>query len=58
MATALGRQILTRYYEGSATVAHLDQAKLRNWITTDEYDRAIAGLPPEGYIPSPQGTTA
>lgn len=53
MATALGQQILVRYYEGSATVAHLDQAKLRGWITTEEYDRAIAGLPPAGYVAQP-----
>ena len=57
MATTLGLQILARYYAGTATVAHLDQALLREWITQDEYDRAIAGLPPEGYIPLPKFAT-
>lgn len=53
MATALGQQILTRYYEGTATVAHLDQCLLRKWINRDEYDRALAGLEPENYVPQP-----
>ena len=53
MATTLGLQILARYYAGTATVAHLDQALLREWITQDEYDRAIAGLPPENQPPMP-----
>lgn len=53
MATALGMNILRRYYEGTATLAQLDQSLLRKWINQAEYDRAVAGLEPEGYYPSP-----
>lgn len=53
MANPMGFLILTRYYEGDATVLHLDQALLRKWINQAEYDLAVAGLPPEGYVPTP-----
>jgi hypothetical protein len=51
MATALGNNVLRRFYEGTATVAQLDQALLRKWISQDEYNLAIAGEPPVGYVP-------
>jgi hypothetical protein len=54
MATALGFRLLCRYYEGTATVAQLDTAKTKNWINQAEYDLALTGEPPVGYVPTPE----
>lgn len=50
MATATGYRYLCRYYEGTATVAHLDMCLTKGFISQAEYDRALTGEPPEGYI--------
>lgn len=53
MATALGFRYLCRFYEGSTTLAMLDFCLLRGYITPTEYDRALTGEPPIGYVPTP-----
>lgn len=58
MANIVGRTYLTRYYEADEAervtlVERLDYCLARKYISVLEYDRAIAGLPPEGYIPPP-----
>lgn len=58
MATALGFRYLCRFYEGTTTLAMLDFCLMRSYITPAEYDRAIEGLPPVGYIPTPTAKAA
>lgn len=53
MATALGQRYLVRYYEGTTTLAMLDFCLMRGYITPAEYDRALSGEPPIGYVPTP-----
>lgn len=58
MATALGFRYLCRFYEGTTTVAMLDYCLSRNMITATEYERALTGEPPIGYVPTPTAMTA
>lgn len=51
MANLYGFRILVAYYEGRADEAALDRALFKGWISQPEYDRALTGLPPEGYVP-------
>lgn len=53
MATALGFRYLCRFYEGTTTLAMLDFCLGRSYITPTEYDRALTGEPPIGYVPTP-----
>lgn len=58
MANIVGRNYLTRYYEAdeagrAVLIERLDYCLTKKYISPLEYDRAIAGLPPEGYVPSP-----
>lgn len=50
MANSYGYRILVAYYEGRATESNLDAALAKGWITIDEHERALLGLPPEGYV--------
>lgn len=50
MANVYGFRILVAYYEGRATEAHLDRALQVGWINQPEYDRALTGEPPIGYV--------
>ncbi|MEQ7847709.1 hypothetical protein [Nocardioides kribbensis] len=61
MATAIGQRYLVRYYEADEQgradlLPMLNTCKTRGYITAAEYDRAIAGEEPIGYMPSPQST--
>ncbi|WP_028637709.1 hypothetical protein [Nocardioides sp. URHA0032] len=55
MATALGFRYLCRFYENDpvVTVATLDTCLTRKWISLTEYERALSGEPPIGYVPTP-----
>lgn len=50
MANTYGFRVLVSYFEGRADEAALDRALQKAWISQVEYDRALAGDPPEGYI--------
>lgn len=50
MANTYGFRILVAYYEGRATEANLDAALAKGWINQPEYDRALLGEAPEGYV--------
>ena len=39
--TALGARLLARFAVGEATLAQLDAARDRGWITAEEYDAAV-----------------
>lgn len=51
MANTYGYRILVMYYEGRTGEASLDRALQLTWINQGEYDRALTGEPPVGYIP-------
>lgn len=66
MATAIGYRYLVRYYEADEQsrtdlLPMLTTCKNQGRITAEEYDRALAGEPPVGYIAptaAPAETTA
>lgn len=56
MATAIGYRYLVRYYEADEQgrtdlLPMLTTCKNQGRITAEEYDRAVAGEPPAGYVP-------
>lgn len=55
MATAIGSRYLVRYYEADEQgrtdlLPMLTTCRQRGYVTAEEYDRALAGEPPVGYL--------
>lgn len=50
MANTYGYRVLVSYYDGRCTEAALDRALVVGWINQAEYDRALTGEPPVGYV--------
>lgn len=50
MANVYGYRVLVSYYEGRTSEAALDRALQVGWINQAEYDRALTGEPPVGYV--------
>ncbi|WP_243061135.1 hypothetical protein [Nocardioides sp. SR21] len=58
MANPTGFRYLCRYYEGTASLATLDYCLTKGYITLVEYERALTGEPPIGYVPTPTAASA
>lgn len=50
MANIYGFRVLVSYYEGRTNEAALDRALQVRWISQAEYDQALTGEAPEGYV--------
>lgn len=62
MATALGYDMLVRYYEATEAervdlLVTLGNYRRKRQISDAEYDRAVTGEPPTGYVAPTMTTT-